>query len=384
MRAVRDGARLVQGSEACVRGALAAGLGFFAGYPITPSTEIAEILSQRLPETGGVFIQMEDEIASICAVIGASLAGKKAMTATSGPGFSLKQEGIGYACIAEVPCVIVNVQRMGPGTGVPTAPAQGDVMQARWGTHGDHSLVVMSPSSVSETYELTLASFDISEELRVPVILLMDEVIAHMRERTVLPGEPPLALKSRKRPEVPPESFKPYDTSFGDVPPMASFGDGYRWHVDGLIHDETGFPTEARATTEQLVKRLASKVESRSESLARFEEMELDDAEVAVVAYGCSARAAREAVRLARQEGYRAGLFRPITLWPFPEGRVRRMAERTGHIIVAEMNLGQLALEVERAVSGRSTVTRVNRVDAELITPHQILSSIQGVYSCRS
>ncbi|MGE5541698.1 MAG: 2-oxoacid:acceptor oxidoreductase subunit alpha, partial [Bacillota bacterium] len=256
--------RLMQGNEACVEGALAAGLRFFAGYPITPSTEIAELLAERLPAVGGKFIQMEDEIASMGAVIGASLAGLKSMTATSGPGFSLKQENIGYAALTEVPCVIVDVQRVGPSTGMPTSPAQGDVMQARWGTHGDHPIVVYTPWSVGETYSLTVRCFNTAEELRTPVILLMDEVVGHMRERVMPPAPGELEVVNRRKPAQPPHSgYRPYDPGDGDIPPLAAFGDGYRFHVTGLSHDMSGFPTNDSAKAEYLHRRVCDKVEKR-------------------------------------------------------------------------------------------------------------------------
>ncbi|HHY38891.1 MAG TPA: 2-oxoacid:acceptor oxidoreductase subunit alpha [Clostridia bacterium] len=368
--------RLLQGNEACVEGALRAGLKFYAGYPITPSTEIAELLAERLPKAGGVFIQMEDEIGSIAAVIGASLAGLKSMTATSGPGFSLMQENIGYAAMAEVPCVIVNVQRMGPSTGLPTSPAQGDVMQARWGCHGDHPVVVLCPSSVEETFHLTISAFDISEALRIPVILLSDEVIAHMRERVVLP-EGDIPVRSRPRPTVPPEEYLPYDSSFGDVPPMASFGDGYRFHVTGLSHDESGFPVGPGKTTGCLMKRLLGKVESRRKDLVNLSEEYTDDAEILVFSYGSPARSALRAVRLAREEGIKAGFLKTSTLWPFPSEELAERARKARFIIVPEMNSGQIRGEVERSLRWDIPVIPVGRLDGELMTPSEVLSAIR-------
>lgn len=372
-------ARLMQGNEACAEAAVAAGCRFFAGYPITPSSEIAEILAERLPQVGGVFIQMEDEIASMAAVIGASLAGRKSMTATSGPGFSLKQENLGYAALTEVPCVVVNVQRVGPSTGMPTSPAQGDVMQARWGTHGDHPIIVLTPFSVREVYDLTIRAFNWSEGLRVPVILLMDEVIGHLRERVILPEPGEIEVIDRQRPAVGREEYRPYEPVNGDVPPMAAFGDGFRFHVTGLFHDPTGFPTNTPAEADGLLRRICGKIERRRDVLALYDEVSLADADVAVLAYGCSARSALGAVRRARQLGIRAGLFRPITIWPFADGAVRDLAGRVRAIIVPEMNLGQLAGEVERAVAGRTAVHRLNRVDSELITPAEILAAIEEV-----
>ncbi|MEW6547152.1 MAG: 2-oxoacid:acceptor oxidoreductase subunit alpha [Bacillota bacterium] len=361
--------RLMQGNEACVEGALEAGLRFFAGYPITPSTEIAEMLAERLPRVGGVFIQMEDEIASMAAVIGASLAGVRAMTATSGPGFSLKQENLGYAAITETPCVVVNVQRVGPSTGMPTSPAQGDVMQARWGTHGDHPVVVLSPSSVVETYVLTVKAFAIADELRVPVVLLSDEVTAHMRERVVLPD--PGTLPRGERPRA--------GRAPSDVPPMVHFGEGKRVLVTGLYHDPSGFWTENPEEADRLIRRLCGKVESRREQLTMVDRWYLDDARVAVIAYGCVARSALRAVRMARERGHRVGMLRLACLWPFPRHEVTAVAGRVEAIVVPEMNLGQLAGEVERAACGRCRVVGYQRVDSELIRPEELLPVLEEV-----
>lgn len=370
--------QLLQGNEACSEGALAAGLKFFAGYPITPSTEIAETLAKRLPMVGGTFIQMEDEIASMGAVIGASLAGCKAMTATSGPGFSLKQEHIGYAALNEIPCVVVNCQRVGPSTGCPTAPAQGDVMQARWGTHGDHPIVVLSPWSVQETFHLTVKAFNIAESLRLPVILLMDEVVGHMREPVVVMEPSELEIVNRKKPEVPPGQFLPYDPVDGDIPPMASFGDGYRFHVTGLCHDETGFPTMQPPKVEQLLRRLCDKVEKRRAELCQVETTSVEDAEIVVLAYGGTARSALSAVLQAREIGIKAGLMRPVTIWPFSDQLVA-LAPRARVFLVAEMNLGQLVYEVERVVAGRAEVVPFNRAGGELIAPNDLLKAIKEV-----
>lgn len=371
--------RLLQGSEACAEGALAAGLGFFAAYPISPASEIAEYLAQHLPGRGGVFIQMEDEIATLSSVIGASLAGAKAMTATSGPGFSLMQEALGYAAMAEIPCVVVNVQRLGPSTGRPTSPAQGDVMQARWGTHGDHPVVVMSPAWVQEIFTATVEAFNIAEELRLPVVLLLDEVVAHMRERVDLPRLETLKIINRAEPEDPPGRYLPYAVTGGDVPPMAAFGEGYRFHVTGLYHDQAGFPTSNPVETENLLRRLCGKVEKRRRRLARVEGQGLEDAEVVVLAYGSTARSALRAVRQAREEGVMAGLLRLITLWPFPEQAVRELAARVGAFLVPEMNLGQVFYEVERCAAGRARVVSLGRVDGELFTPREILAGLKEV-----
>ncbi len=383
MSAEQSRVQLMQGNEACVEGALTAGCRFYAGYPITPSTEIAELMSERLPRLGGKFIQMEDEIGSMAAVIGASLGGLKAMTATSGPGFSLKQENIGFAALTEVPCVIVDVQRVGPSSGQPTSPAQGDVMQARWGTHGDHPAVVLCPWSVRETFDLTVRAFNLAEALRTPVILISDEVVAHMREKVVLPEPSELKVVDRPRPTVPPAAYKPYGPAPGDegrddyVPPMADFGSGYRYHVTGLFHGEDGFPTGDGEKSAALLRRINAKVEHRRADIVQVEREALDDAEVVVVAYGSTARSALRAVRDARAQGIKAGLLRLITLWPFADEAVREVAGRAKVLIVPEMNLGQMSREVERAAHGAARVVPVSRVDNELFTPDEILARIR-------
>ena len=368
--------RLLQGNEACALGALAAGCRFFAGYPITPSSEIAERLSEEMPRVGGVFIQMEDEIASMGAVLGASLGGAKAMTATSGPGFSLKQENLGYAAMAEIPCVIVNVMRGGPSTGMPTRPSQGDVMQSRWGTHGDHPVIVLAPASVGEVYELTIRAFNLSETYRVPVIVLYDEVVAHLLETTVLPAPGTLTLSERKAPEKGTTAFRPYAETDDGVPPMARFGDGFRTHTTGLTHGEDGFPTQKPETVRRVMGRILGKVERHRDSIESYEAVACDDAEVLVVAFGITSRAARRAVKLARNENICAGLLRPITLWPFPERALREMAGNAKGILVPEMNAGQLCLEVER-IAGGGRVVRLDRFDGEVIAPEEILECLR-------
>ena len=371
--------RLLQGNEACAEAAVAAGCRFYAGYPITPSSEIAEFMSRRMPKVEGLYIQMEDEIASIAAIIGASLTGTKVMTATSGPGFSLMQENLGYAALAEIPLVVVNVQRVGPSTGMPTLPAQGDVMQARWGTHGDHPIVVLCPSSVESYYNLTIEAFNIAEELRVPVVLLSDEVVGHMREIVTLPDPESLKLSHRPAPTDPPESYLPYKAPENGVPPMASFGDGYLFHVTGLYHGEDGFPTNDPRVASRLIRRLHEKLERAADRLALTEELLLDDAEVAVVAYGSTARAAESAVRAARAQGIKAGLLSLQCLWPFPAAQVAKLAKQVKSIVVAEMNLGQLVGEVERAAAGSAPVRFVGKVGGDLFTPDEIRAAIAEV-----
>ncbi len=367
-------AQLIQGNEACVKGALAAGCRFYGGYPITPSSEIAEQMVRLLPDLGGVFIQMEDEIASLASVIGASLAGSKAMTATSGPGFSLMQEHIGYAAMTEVPCVIVNVMRGGPSTGLPTSPSQGDVMQARWGTHGDHPAIVLAPSSVAEVFDVTVKAFNLAERFRTPVIILYDEIIGHTRESVVLPES--IDVIDRVRPTSDPEDFWPMVAPEDGVPPLPAFGDGYRFHVTGLAHDERGFPTNDGQVAEALVARLHHKIDAHLDEIAEVDTYMLDDAEIAVFAYGIVGRSAREAVMRARDDGIKAGLIRPVTLWPFPYDQVAEVAAQVDTILVAEMNLGQILGEVERAAGGRAEVKGHLRADGEPITPTAILEAI--------
>lgn len=370
-------AQLMQGNRACAEGAIAAGCTFFAGYPITPATEIAEIMAERLPQVGGKFIQMEDEIASIAAVIGGSVGGAKSMTATSGPGFSLMQENLGYAAAAELPCVIVDVQRTGPSTGLPTQPSQGDVMQARWGTHGDHPIIALCPSTVREAYDLTIRAFNLSERYRTPVILLMDAMLGHMRERVELPAQETLEIWDRAPTEVPPEWYKAYDNQLGDVPPLASFGDGYRYHITGLLHDEHGYPTQRLDEINPWLERIFGKIErGRSEIIDLEADEDLDQAEILVLAYGAAARSAQRAIRLAHRNGIRVGLLKLRTLWPFPDQELERAAANACCLIVPELNRGQLVLEVERIV-GRNHVVRINRADGQMIDPQEIQDVIE-------
>jgi 2-oxoglutarate ferredoxin oxidoreductase subunit alpha len=370
--------RLLQGNEACVEGALAAGLRFFAGYPITPSTEIAELLSERLPRLGGKFIQMEDEIASMGAVIGASLAGCKAMTATSGPGFSLKQENLGYAAYCEIPCVVVNVQRVGPSTGMPTSPASADMQQARWGSHGDRPAISFMPSSVRETFDLAVLSFNVAERLRTPVVFLLDEVVGHMRESVVLPEPGSIKVEDRKKPSMPPREYVPFRGEADLVPPMASFGEGYRYHVTGLTHDERGFPTQNPKVATQTMVRLMEKVERVREEITLVDYHHTEDSDIIVFSYGSMARPSFRAVRDARAQGLRVGMIRAATIWPFPTEEVRRATKNARVIICPEMNMGQMALEVERAVGPDKPVLKLPKVGGELHTPSEILEAIKG------
>ncbi len=372
---------LLQGNTACALGAVYAGCKFFGGYPITPSTEVAEVLSEELPKVGGKFIQMEDEIAAMASVIGASLTGSKSLTATSGPGVSLKQELIGYACIAEVPCVIVNVMRGGPSTGMPTGPGQSDVMQAKWGTHGDHAAIALAPASCQEIFSETVRAFNLAEKYRMPVQVIYDEIVGHMRERIEFPEPGELEVIDRAAPTDGPETYKPYDASKTDVPPLAAFGSGYKFHVTGLNKAADGFPTTKAELVDAEERRQISKVE-KPEARADIESNEeylTDDAEVIVWAYGSTARSARYAVNELRAQGVKAGLFRPITLWPFPEKRTAELAKQAKAIVVPEMNLGQMIIEVDRVSKGNCVIEGVFRVDGEPINPGQIMDKVKEV-----
>ncbi|MEE8574970.1 MAG: 2-oxoacid:acceptor oxidoreductase subunit alpha [Thermodesulfobacteriota bacterium] len=370
--------KFLQGNEACVEGALYAGCTFFAGYPITPSTEVMEIMGARLPKIGGKFIQMEDEIASVCAIVGGSLAGRKSLTATSGPGFSLMQEGLGYAAMTEVPIVIVNVMRAGPSTGYPTGPSQSDVMQTKWGSHGDSPSIVLVPGSVQELVYETIRGFNLSEKYRTPVIILYDEVIGHMREAVTIPEPGEVEIIDRVKPNCAPEDYRPYDLRHGDVPPLAPFGEGYRFHVTGLYHAEDGFPTADMKYIHETNIRLVNKVENNIDDICKNEELFLDDAEIGVFAYGVSSKSAKFAVKQLRENGVKVGLLRPYTIWPFPADAVSRLADQVKTIIVPEMNLGQIVGEVERAAAGKCEVKGIHRVDTEPIHPKQIMATVLG------
>ena len=363
---------LMQGNEAIVEGAIAAGCRFFAGYPITPASEISEKSSSRMPQIGGVFIQMEDEIASMGAVIGASLAGVKSMTATSGPGFSLMSENIGYACMAEIPCVVVNVMRGGPSTGLPTHPSQGDVLQSRWGTHGDHPIIVLAVSTVRDCFEITVLAFNLSEKYRVPVIILSDEVVAHTRETVTLPTAGEVEVVNRIKPAMPPEWYIPYEDNIMGVPPMAAFGEGYPYHVTGLAHDVRGFPTQRPDEVTALMNRLFRKITQGFQEIQKVKPFMMDDAEVAVIAYGSVARSARQAVIEARQLGINAGLLQLITIFPFPRRFVEDVLRQCRAVLIPEMNMGQISREVKRVNQTDSRVDKLNRMDGQLITPEEI------------
>ncbi|OGQ59862.1 MAG: 2-oxoglutarate synthase subunit alpha [Deltaproteobacteria bacterium RIFCSPLOWO2_12_FULL_43_16] len=370
--------KFMQGNEACAEGALYAGCRFYAGYPITPSTEIMEIMAARLPKMDGVFIQMEDEIASISAITGAALGGLKSMTATSGPGFSLMQEGLGYACMTEIPCVIVDVMRSGPSTGYPTGPSQSDVMQAKWGTHGDRPAIVLTPSSVQEILHETIRAFNLSELYRTPVTILYDEVIGHMREAIVIPEPGELEVIERQKPSCSPSEYKPYEVKNGKIAPLAAYGEGYRFHVTGLYHAADGFPSGNTKLIQETNERLVQKVEKNKEKIWKNEELYLDDAEIGVFAYGVSAKSAKFAVKELRSKGIKVGLLRPLTIWPFPDDAVLEMAKKVKTIIVPEMNLGQIVNEVQRASKGQCEIRGIFRVDTDPIHPKQIMNAILG------
>ncbi len=370
---------LLQGNEAVVEGALRAGCRFFAGYPITPATEISEILSVKLPQVAGTFIQMEDEIASLGAVIGASLAGVKSMTATSGPGFSFMQENLGFAIIAEVPCVIVDVMRGGPSTGLPTFPSQSDIMQARWGTHGDHPALVLSASTVRECYDMTIKSFNFSEKFRTPVVLLIDEVVAHMREKMVLSDEEEIEIFSRVKPTVPPEWYIPFEDTPSGIPAMANFGEGYRYHVTGLTLDIRGFPTSRSDEIGPFIARLHRKISQHFSEIQMAEFFQTEDADITIVAYGCVARSAKRAVIEAREKGIKVGLLKLVTLWPFVRSAIEKVLQTSRILLVPEMNMGQLSREVKRVNRGVAKVYALNKVDGTIITPEEISNRILEV-----
>ncbi len=372
------GYEILTGNDAVTRGAIAAGLTFFAGYPITPATEIAERCSELLPKCGGTYMQMEDELASAAAVIGASFAGGKAMTATSGPGFSLMQENIGYAMIAEVPCVIVDVMRQGPCQGVATVPAQGDLMQARWGTHGDYPVIALAPASVSECFYETVRAFNLSERFRTPVFLLSDATLAHMSEKVRIPDESELEITHRKKPEGEPGDYMPYNLKDEELAPMAAFGDGCRWYVSGIVHDETGFPVTASPdAVDRQVHHLEEKISAGTGELERYEEYRCEGADYIVLSVGLVSRCARAAVDTLRNEGVKIGLFRPVTLWPFPGEALRRVCRGAAGLLAAEMNDGQLYYTARAFLDGECPVYAVGQNNGAVMTAETIAEKIR-------
>lgn len=381
-RSVLSGEHFMSGDVASAEGALAAGCTFFAGYPITPSTEVAERISRRFLTTGGIYLQMEDEIASLTAVLGASWGGRRAMSATSGPGFSLMMETIGLAVMTETPCVLVNVQRAGPSTGLPTLVGQQDMMQARWGAHGDYEIIAYVPSSPQEMFHYTFKAFNTAEKYRVPVLVMADEVVGHTTEKVVIPPPSELPIFPRRKPKVPPEGFQPYEPEEDLVPSMPIAGEGYRIHVTGLTHDERGYPMINAEVQGRLVERLVKKIRVNAPRIIEYEETLIEDAEVALVSYGISARTSMEAVRMARRKGIRAGLFRLITAWPFPEERLKALARRIDLFLVVEINLGQMVREVQRCITVEKTALAPN-AGGRIHTPSEILEALEEALRCR-
>jgi 2-oxoglutarate ferredoxin oxidoreductase subunit alpha len=378
---VLTGVHFLDGDQACCEGALAAGCRFAAGYPITPSTEVVERFAQRAPQLGGIFIQMEDELASSIAIQGAAWAGAKAFTVTSGPGFSLMMEHIGYAAMTETPCVFVNVQRGGPSTGLPTLPAQADMMQARWGSHGDYEIIAVCPNSPQEAFDLTILAFNLAEQYRVPVMVMMDECVGHMTEKVVIPAASEIEITPRRYTKQKPSEYLPYRPEADGVPNMARAGDGYRYHISGVTHDERGYVSAIAATQQKLVRRLVDKIRDHTDEIVRYEETLVEDAEIILVAYGITARVALRAMQMAREQGIRAGLLRPLVVWPFPEKRIRELAERPGMagFVVPELNLGQIVFEVERCAAGRVPARLVPHAGGTVHHPEDILEGILGV-----
>ncbi len=378
-RTVLTGTYFMNGDEACAEGALAAGCRFFAGYPITPATEIAERMALRLPDVGGIYIQMEDEMASMAAILGASWGGVKSMSSTSGPGLSLMMENIGLGICTETPCVLCNVQRGGPSTGLPTLVSQGDMMQARWGSHGHYEIIALSPSSPQEMFDFTIRAFNLSEEYRIPVLIMADEVVAHMIEKVIIPEEKKIKLFQRKKPKVAPDKYLPFKADSNGVPPMACFGDGYKVHITGLTHDERGYPGMDAGTQEQMVTRIVKKIRDNAHKIADYDQYKMDDAEIAIVAYGISSRSAKRAVTDARGKGIKAGLVKLNTVWPFPENFIRNLAENVKGMIMPEINLGQMVLELERCAGGKCPVKLVPHPGGSIIRPSAILKAVEEI-----
>ncbi len=378
---VLSGVHFLDGDQACCEGALAAGCRAAFGYPITPSTAVVERISLRLPLVGGVFVQMEDEIASSIAIQGAAWGGSKVMTVSSGPGMSLMMEHVGLAAMTETPCVFVNVQRGGPSTGLPTLPAQADMMQARWGSHGDYEIIAICPNSPQECFDLTIMAFNLAERYRVPVMFMMDEAVGHMTEKVVIPKADQIEVEYRQLPEGPREDYLPYRPGKNMVPPMAPVGEGYRFHVTGLTHDERGYPAMDAGAQAELVKRLVDKIRLQAEDICQVEEHQLEDAEVIIVAYGITSRVVLRTLQMAREKGLKLGVFRPVVVWPFPEARLRQLAgnKQVRALVVPELNLGQISLEVERIVAGEARTVLVPHAGGALHDPREILRVVEEV-----
>lgn len=377
---ILTGEHFINGDVACAEGAIAAGCTFFGAYPITPATEVAERMAERLPELGGVFIQMEDEIAAVTSILGAAWTGAKTMTATSGPGFSLMMESVGLAVVTETPCVIVNVQRGGPSTGLPTMGAQADMMQARWGSHGDYEIIALAPSSPQEMFDLTILAFNLSETYRTPVFIMSDEVVGHMSEKVVIPDASNIKTVSRPRPSGPRDRFKPYHPGPTGVPPMPHIGEGYKVHVTGLTHDERGYPVMSVDTQKEMMTRLLNKIRNNLHDIIRTESYLLSDADIVLVSFGVSARTSYTAVDMLRQEGIRAGLLRLITVWPFPDALIRELAERAKGFVTVEINMGQISREVERCAGGRVPCRLAGHTGGTVITPDEVVQLVKQAF----
>ena len=374
---VLTGSHYLDGDHACTEGALSAGCNFIAGYPITPSTEVVERFAMRVPSVGGTFIQMEDEIASITAVLGAVWGGAKAMTVTSGPGFSLMMETIGLAAMLETPCVVINVQRGGPSTGLPTMVGQGDIMQARWGSHGDYEIIALAPQSPQEAYYMTIEAFNLAETYRVPVIVMLDECIGHMTEKVVIPAAAEIEITPRRMTDKAPGEYEPFAVGADLIPAMAHAGDGHRYHVTGLTHDERGYPDMSVECQATLVKRLCDKIRKNADRIVRLQEDQMDDCEVVVVSYGITSRVARAAIDGARVAGVKVGSIRLLTVWPFCESRIRELAPRVKSFVVPEINYGQISLEVERCAGGQAPVRLVPHMGGGVHDPAEIQRAIE-------
>ena len=379
--AVLTGEHYITGDVACAEGAIAAGCLFFGAYPITPATEVAEHMAERLPDIGGTFIQMEDEIAAIASILGAAWTGVKSMTATSGPGFSLMMENLGLAVCTETPCVIVNVQRTGPSTGLPTQTGQGDMMQARWGSHGDYELIALAPSSPQDCFYQTIRAFNLSEKYRVPVLIMSDEIVGHMSEKVTIPEASTIHLVDRPKPTGRKDRFKLYEPGPNGAAPMPAIGDGYNIHVTGLTHDERGYPSMTVEAQEQMMTRIKGKIRNNLDDIIETESYRMDDAEIVIVSYGVSVRTGLAAVDQARALGYKAGLLRLVTVWPFPEAMIREIATRVKGFITVEINLGQIHYEVERCTGGKAPAYLVGSAGGKIIHPDKVLECIQKEFS---
>lgn len=378
---VLTGEHFINGDEACTEGALAAGCNFFAGYPITPATEVAETMSRRLPKLDGTYVQMEDEIASIAAVLGAAWGGAKSMTSTSGPGFSLMMENIGLGVITETPCVIVNIQRGGPSTGLPTTCGQGDIMQAKWGSHGHYEIIAISPSSPQEMFDFTIRAFNLAETFRIPVLIMADEVVGHTLERVTIPPAEKIKVINRKKPTESPETYLPYKTDSSLIPVLPNAGDGYRIHITGLTHDERGYPVPDAETQEILITRLINKIRKNRDKIIDYEDYFLDGAKIVIVTYGSSVRPALKAMRGLREHGVKVGLLKLNTIWPFAEDLIRKLAKKVEAFIVPEVNFGQIALEVERCASGQALTKLISHPGGGIHTPQQVTDGVKKILS---